>query len=531
MNKRLLWILPLGFVAVFFYLPVIDVLSLGLGSNPIALLADPDIQGIISFTIWQAVLSTAITLGLALPIAHLLYRKAFPGRFFLRALITIPFVLPSIVVAVGFTVFRDVHQFYLQFGISFVASPIYWIITAHVFINLAIAVRTIGGVLAGLDPALEEAAELDGAGRFRAFLTISLPQLRPALFSAAALVFLFSATSFGIILVLGGEGIRSIETAVYFFATSRLDLETAAVLVLVQTALTLIAFLIGSSLSKGAVGLELIDEEARKPRADRRDFPAILVTLVILFGLIVMPLVLVIVNAFSVSGSFSFENFWNLSSKGARDLLNLTVLEAAGNSLRNMLVASVIAFTLGTLVSWLLAKSRRKYLDLVFVIPIGISSVVLGLGYLLFFDSSWLPLRSSWLVVPLAQSIIALPIVIRFVYPALIAIGKEATEQAQLDGASTFQIWRFVESGMIRQVLLSAFSYAALVSFGEFGAASFLAYGSEATIPTLLYRLIARPGEQNFGMAMAVSAILIGFSFLVVYLIGRTRREPTRVFP
>jgi thiamine transport system permease protein len=120
--------------------------------------------------------------------------------------------------------------------------------------------------------------------------------------------------------------------------------------------------------------------------------------------------------------------------------------------------------------------------------------------------------------------LIALPMVIRLVYPALVSIGKEPIEQASLDGAGSFQIWRFVESGMIKGVLATSLGYAAIISVGEFGASSFLAYGSEGTIPTLLFRLISRPGEQNYGMAMAVSAILIVFVLSVMLLLSRYSR-------
>jgi thiamine transport system permease protein len=115
--------------------------------------------------------------------------------------------------------------------------------------------------------------------------------------------------------------------------------------------------------------------------------------------------------------------------------------------------------------------------------------------------------------------------VIRLVYPALISIGQGPIEQARLDVASSWQIWRFVESGMIKGVLLTATGYAAIISVGEFGASSFLAYGSEGTIPTLLFRLIARPGEQNYGMAMAVSAILIMLCLTLVIWLGRTSKR------
>jgi thiamine transport system permease protein len=232
-------------------------------------------------------------------------------------------------------------------------------------------------------------------------------------------------------------------------------------------------------------------------------------------------MLLVLVEAFRAGDGWGFTNFANLGTRGARDLLNISVLDAAGNSLRNMVVAAAIAFVLGTLISWLLVRTKQKLLDLVFLVPLGVSSIVLGFGFLVSFDAAWLPLRSSWLIVPLAQALIALPMVIRLVYPALVSIGKEPIEQASLDGASSFQIWGFVESGMIRGVLLTAAGYAAIISIGEFGASSFLAYGSEGTIPTLLFRLIARPGEQNYGMAMAVSAILIVFVWAVMLLLGR----------
>jgi thiamine transport system permease protein len=245
------------------------------------------------------------------------------------------------------------------------------------------------------------------------------------------------------------------------------------------------------------------------------------VTFVIVVGLLVMPMLLVLVEAFRVGDGFGLQNFENLGTRGARDLLNISVLDAALNSLRNMAIAAVSAFVLGTIVSWLLVRTKQKLLDLVFLVPLGISSVVLGFGFLVSFDADWFPLRSSWLIVPLAQALIALPMVIRLVYPALVSIGKEPIEQARVDGASSWQIWRFVESGMIKGVLLTSLGFAAIVSVGEFGASSFLAYGSEGTIPTLLFRLIARPGEQNYGMAMAVSAILIVFVWLVMLALSR----------
>ncbi len=525
LNRKILWAVPLVFVAVLFYWPVTEVALLGFSGDWLGKLMEPKTFGVVWFTLWQAAVSTIVTVVLAIPGAYLLYRRSFPGQRIVNALVTVPFVLPSIVVAIGFTVFRSVHEFYQGLGLTFLADPVSWIIAAHVFVNYSIAVKTIGGVWATLDSDTESAAELDGAGRLRTLLSISLPQIRPAIYSAAALIFLFSATSFGIVLVLGGGQVQTIETAIFFAATQRLDLELAAALVLVQTLITALAFVVGTKLSSAALGLEQVFEGTRKPKVDRRDLVAVLLSVAIWVGLLAMPLIIVLAQAFTAQGGLGLDNFSNLGTRGARDLLNITFAQAAGNSTRNMLIAAAIAFVLGTLTAWLLTRTKSRFLDLVFLVPLGVSSVVLGFGFLISFDAEWFPLRSSWLIVPLAQALIALPMVIRLVYPALISLGKEPIEQAQLDGASSFQIWRFVESKMIRGVLVTALGFAAIISIGEFGASSFLANGSQATIPTLLYRLISRPGEQNYGMAMAVSAILIVLSAVVVYLVSRIPKE------
>jgi thiamine transport system permease protein len=174
-------------------------------------------------------------------------------------------------------------------------------------------------------------------------------------------VFLFSVTSFGIVLVLSGGQVQTIETAIYFSATQFLDLDAAAALVFIQTLITAAAFLVGSSLARGTVGLEQVFEGTRKPPVDLRDWPAAVVTAVIVLGLLAMPMLLVLVEAFKVGDGWGLTNFANLGTRGARDLLNITMLDAGINSLRNMLVAGTLAFLLGTLVSWLLIRTKYQF--------------------------------------------------------------------------------------------------------------------------------------------------------------------------
>ncbi len=526
LKRSAMWAVPLLFVGVLFAWPLINILQLGLTGNWLQSLAEQQTLDAVWFTIWQALVSTLICLVLGVPGAYLLYRKSFAGQKLLRALVTVPLVLPTIVVAIAFVGFRDLPAIWL-------------IILAHVFINYSITVRSVGGVWAGMDFETEEAAALAGAGRLRILWSISLPQLRPAVVSAASLTFLFCATSFGIILVLGGGLIRSIETEISVAALQFLDLPKAAALALIQTLLTVLAFTVSERFAKGAIGLEQVDEGGQKPGLDKRDWLAVLVSVAPIAGLIGWPIAQVIVKAFTFNGVLSTQNFENLATRGERDLLNLTVAQAAGNSLRNALIAAAISMTIGTLVAYLLSRPKgtkmahlsNRALDTLFLLPMGVSSVVLGFGYLISFGGGPLPLRSSWLIVPLVQALMATPLVIRLIYPALISIGSEQREAAATDGASAAQTWWLIETPMIRGVIATAAGFALVVSIGEFGAASLLAYGDQATLPTILYALISRPGPVNYGMAMAVCALLILLTLILVLAVSfrgsnRTQRQP-----
>lgn len=531
-----LWAAPLIFIAVLFYWPLVNIISRGLDANWLDIYFAADTLRAIWFTVWQAALSTLLALIIGIPSAYVLYRKKFFGQRFIRALITVPLVLPTIVVAIVFSSFRAEHQIYQDLGLGFFfENSIYWIIVAHVFVNYSLVVRIIGGVWVGMDNETEEASALAGAGRFRTTVAISLPQLKTAVVSAASLTFLFCASSYGIILILGGGLVQSIETQIATAALQFLDLEKAAALAMLQTLITAIAFLISLSIAKNPVGLELIDETTQKPSLDWRDWPAVAITAFMSIGMIAIPLLLVIVKAFSYAGQLSLQNFINLAGRGDRDLLNISVGQATLNTLRNVAISTVIALVLGVLIAYLLSRSIRSrksrlqngIVEVLFLIPIGISSVVLGYGYLITFGSGVLPLRESWLVIPIVQSLMALPLVIRIVYPALVSIGTEHREAAALAGATESQTWWSIEAGIVRPVILTAAGFAVIAGIGEFGAASLLAYGNQATLPTVLYALISRPGEQNFGMAMAVCAILIAITFTLVLAVS-ARRQPRR---
>lgn len=511
------WTLPILVIGVLFYWPMIHVLNNGLVGDWFSSLSSTRVTDALWFTIWQAVVSTVICVLVGLPVAYVLYRRRAPGAHLWRATLTVPFAMPTIITGIGFTVFQNGSLF---------DSAIFWIIVAHLFVNLSVVVRTVGSSWASLPFDTEEAAALGGAGRFRIFTEIVIPQLRPALMSATASVFLYCTASYGLVLVLGGGLVNSVETEIAYAATVRLDLQEASALALMQTVLSVAAFGVSSIGGRSAVGFDVHEISDHQPKLDRRDWPVVLVSVLAML-LIFSPLITIIVRAFqNRDGLFTLQNFADLGGRGARNLLNITLAQATVNSLRNLLIATLLATFIGVLVAYLLSRPTKlrhvklinRVLDIAFMMPLGVSTIVLGFGYLMTFGSGWLPLRSSWLVVPLIQGLMAIPLVVRVVYPALVTASAEVAEQAATDGASAGKTFFNVELPMVRLTIGAAVGYAAIISLGEFGAASLLAYGNQATLPNVLYQLVSRPGGNNYGMAMAISAIVILLTFAVVFI-------------
>ncbi|MGH3879815.1 MAG: ABC transporter permease, partial [Actinophytocola sp.] len=230
----LISLVPLGFLAVFFVWPVVAILRLGLGEGGVlAVLARADTWQLLAFTVGQAAASTAVALVAGLPVAYLLARTSLPGLGFVRVVILVPFVLPTVVVGLAFrTLLPD--------------GGVLAIVLANSFFNVAVVARTVGGLWSHLDRRADDAARSLGASPARTFASVTLPALAPAIGSAAAVVFLFCATSFGVVLILGGSRLRTLETEIYLRTVELLDLPGAAALSLLQLLAVVAALTVGA---------------------------------------------------------------------------------------------------------------------------------------------------------------------------------------------------------------------------------------------------------------------------------------------
>ena len=276
-------VVPLAFLVTFFAYPVAVMVGRGFvvdGQLDLSGFADvfsrPRTWRIIGQTLGQAGVATVVSVLLGVPGAYVLYRHRFAGRAAVRALVTVPFVLPTVVVGVAF---RSLLVEGGPLGFLHLDGTFAAIVAALVFFNYAVVVRSVGGLWERLDPRAEQAARALGATPWRALRTVTLPALTPAIASAASLVFLFSATAFGTVLVLGGLQFGTIETEIWVQTTQFLDLRAAAVLSVVQLVVVAGALLVaGRARTRRERALQLADPglvvrplRLRRRRGEPRD--------------------------------------------------------------------------------------------------------------------------------------------------------------------------------------------------------------------------------------------------------------------
>jgi len=491
-------LVPAAFVALFFAYPLVSIFGRGLtDGDGISLPMGTD--SLLWFTIWQAALSTLLTLVAGLPLAWAIGRFRFRGRSTARALVLVPFVLPTVVVAAAFLeVLPDDYE-----------GGIGTILVAHVFFNVAVVTRIVGGAWATIDPAAGEVAAVLGAGPWRRVREVTLPQLAPALSASAALTFLFCFTSFGVILILGGPGRATLETEIYNRAARQFDLQAAAMLSLLQLGAVAIVLAVASILEgRAGVAGKLAGERDVLRRPTARERVALVTVLSLAAVALALPLAVLVERSLGSFGALFRET----------PVLLVRPWQAAGYSIAFAAVATVIALLIGGLAAHALARRPPGALDGFVLLPLGASAVMLGFGFVIAFDSPPLDFRSSWWLVPVAQALVATPFVIRIVTPALRSIDPRLREVAATLGAPPSRAWREVDLPLTSRAFAAAAGFAFAISLGEFGATVFVARAEQPTLPVAIFRFLGRPGEQNQGtaavLAVVLAAIAVGAALL-----------------
>ncbi|ASR04248.1 ABC transporter permease [Gordonia rubripertincta] len=531
-------LIPALFIAVLFAWPVLALVRRGVnlaaasGERLGELLTRADALTLLGVTLGQAAASTLLALLAAAPIAWLYAHVGGRASVLLAVAVTVPFVLPTVVVGVAF---RSLLTGPLSF--LHIQSGLGAVLAAHVFINVAVVVRVVGAAWRNLDPRLLEAARTLGAGRLRATLTVVIPRLLPAIAGAAALIFLFCSTSFGVVIILGAGELRTLETEIYTQAIGYFRIPEAVVLSMVQIVVVFAALMLtrvfadpaGTGSARGGVerrrrNVAFANSQDATLAHGRFVRPAMWLVSAWTVLLLVGPVVVLIARSLrpTVGGDWTLAGYRAL----AEPVNGVTPLESLQYSLVSAAFATVIALVVGVLAAVALHRSRGvvgSIASAISLVPLGISAVTLGFGYLIVLASMPYAIAASPAIIPCVQALIAIPMVIRIMVPALESVPVRLRQAAATLGARPARVFATVDLPIVGRSLGAAAGFAFVMALGEFGASSFLARADTTTLPVLIGSALNRPGAANLATAMAASVVLVAATTLAVLVVEALR--------
>ena len=505
---------------LLFAVPVLLVLS-SAGPASLALVFTSSYYlRLIGFTLFQAFLSTVFSLAAGLPAAYLLSNYSFRGKRFFSTVFSVPFVLPSILVVLGFVIFYGNSGYLNRFlmAVMNTSEPplriLYRfpaVIAAHVFYNFPVIVSVLTGHWSSMPQDCEESAAVEGAGPVQVFLRVTLPRLLPSVAGACALVFLYCFTSFAIILVLGGgPGLSTIEVEIY--RKARLELNTAMASSLSLVSLVFVSLVLYFHLRlERSVHANDGTSYHRMKKLGKKSFPAY--TYLVLAALaLLLPM-----------ASVAFRSFFASASRGGKAVFSLRAYSSLlknPSSIINSVATALLASITGTIyalsVCYYIVNGKsaagRRAASFAVLLPLAVSSIILGLGY--FMVSSYFRSIPPLLILVPVHSIIIMPFAVRAILPAYRSIPASLTEEARTMGAGDFRTFIHVHIPFMGRATGVSLAFGFTISIGELNSAVLLGFSSFPTIPTQIYGMI---NSYNYQGACAMGTLLIVICFIALW--------------
>lgn len=471
---------------------------------------------LVAVTVGQALGSSVLTVAVGVPVAWVLSRFRFRGRDALASAAVVPFVLPSVVVGSAFATLLGPR------GLVDLRGTWWPILAAHACFNLAVVVRTVGAALDGLPPDMEAAGRLLGAGSVGVARRLLLPAVAPAIAAAATITFLFCLTSFGVIVILGGGRVSTVEVEIWTRATRQFDLPGAGVLAMLQLAAVVATLTVHARISRHAARATAGSPGTRRQRPRAwRDRSAVAGAVLVVAAVSVAPLFALVERSLRVGDRLGLDHWTGLGSAAAGTGLAVSPLTAVATSLGAAFVATAASVLLALPATRAVARRPGGLGDRLLLLPLGVSATTIGLGLLLAVGRPPIDLRRSVWIVPVAQALVAIPLVVRTVLPSLRALPGTMLDAAATLGATPRARWWRVELPLLRRPVVAGAGLALVACLGEFGATVFVARQDRPTVPVAIERLMSRPGGAGFGQAMALSCVLAAVCAVVVVALDR----------
>lgn len=514
-RSALLLLVPVAaFMGLFFGWPLLKTLVAAFADLSVwTWFETPYLRGRLWIATQQALLSVLLTFVLAVPLAWYHHKHDIPWNRALLAIHAAPFVLPVFVVVFGIQNLLGPQGWLAAltgFDMLGTVGPLGAVVIAHAYYNYGFAARILHTVLDRRPHRLEAAAATLGASPRATFFRVTLPLLAPSMLAVALLVFLFTFTSFGVVLFMGGGTVSTLETMIYQNlggAFPRYD--RAALLGVVQLALNTVVLYGYMTLRKREAGLE------RDPRILRRPtlFPHRAAAWAFL-GLGLLPALALLSGGFRVDGRWTLEAWRALLDKDhPAHVTGFDLFHATGLSLLYAVATVALALTLTLMLAYGVRQLRRwprRAAEVLTALPLGTSSILIGLGYLLAFGAfSSIDLRGTIVVIIIAHTLIAFPFAARVMLPAIDMHERRLDEAAALLGAPPMDVVRRVHLPLLMGPLLVAVGLAAAMSLGDFGASLLLMRTDTMSIAVWIERHDLPFRDIMRAQATALSAVLM----------------------
>ena len=485
---------------------------------------------ILSFTIKESILSAIVSILIAMPGALLFSTYDFKGKKLILSLASLCFVLPSILVVLGFVIFYGNNGvlnkilktlFTSDEPVIKVLYSFKAIILAHAYLNFPIALTQLTSYMSNLSKDQENASALLGSSKIKTFFSITLIRIVPPLLSSFLLIFLYCFTSFSIILILGG-GPEFTTLEVEIYRTNNILGNSAkaaslSVFALLYNSIIVILCIVASKKAK-------LTENVKKDRLKKINSLAIRILLIIYVVAILIfilgPMISIVYRSFVSTSNrlgtgFSLRSYQEIFGLKTSISTMKDAFKALVNSIFIALLSALLATTLSLKISLYITRMRSSLGEICSMLPMMVSSVTIALGFSLF--RAKIPIRGiiiSYIFILLSHFIIVLPFALRTILPVARTIDENILYSSYLLGASTRKASKTVEVPLLKGALIKAFSFSFALSIGEINATMTLAEGKITTLPLLLYRLI---NAYNYQGACAVGSILIAIALIVFF--------------
>ncbi len=480
-------------------------------------------------------LSTLVLLTTTLfgvPLAYILARYRHWGKTVFTALILLPIVLPAFAGIFAFIIFfgkyGTVNLLLMDLGL--IENPINFIYGLHglVFVqSLHMLPFIVLGLAAGftnIDPAFEEAAEVEGASGFWRFITITLPLCTPSYMAGAVIVFLWPFTDWLTPMILGQTdllpSVAYINIAYHFTDMHRKYMGIVAVVVSALFCISLFLLVRWwvekkkyTGLSKGTTSEGRVIEPDPLLKTGAYAYMIFIAVIVLL-----VPIVLGL-SAFSRRWVFEpLPTYWTLEN------FRLILLESPiliKNSFIFSGLALVFGVAFGLPAAYIIVRTRvpgKDALDFVITLMLAFPGIAVGVGYMLAFWDT-IPLARYWIIMPLALFARRLPYFLRMAHASYLQLDISLEEAAEVSGASRLRTFMTISLPLLLKGVLVGVVMFFIMAFQEISTAIFLYRGGWETLPIGIYLNWHRGME--FGIAAAMAFLMITITFILLLIASR----------